>query len=469
MADQKIDLSPSEALEKFQQILSSKPSWSKLQDSQIIEHLALFTSWQYRALLWRNERNRQEAYLSTALNRSSVLAGAQDAGYTPRLATPSKGQAVFTNKSSSSVVVPAGSVWILPNTMPIQVINNTPIYPAQYAIADIRQAQQKTILATVDVTKPFYEILISKDLTPFIHVLSVMVDTGNGFELWDSAPRLMNTTSNSMVYDVFYTALDQIGIRFGDGTFGMIPPLNSSVKIELTLTEGNVEIAQGQKLTRVSDGTGDPLLAMVDAQTYTAIVGGRALEDTESIRRNALYYPLYDEQLVWADDYRFQIRRIWPETIWVNVWGEQEMERVYGFNLDYVNRIFISAWAPENLTIGTSIIEGLRNKINRRYVFIQPSFIPFTVTLNAVVPRSISLENAIDSIKSTLSNYYGRDSENRRDDVLLKDFYSLINGTGLFSSGGYFTVSLAGTTAGNGLNEIVFLDMDASTWSVLYD
>lgn len=469
MADPRIELSASEAVSRFQQILAGKPTWSKLQDSQIIEHLAIFTSWQYRAALWRNERNRQESYLSTAINRSSVLAGAQDNGYVPRLSKPSKGKAAFVNKAASTVVIPAGSVWVLPDQTPIQVIDDTPIAAAQYALVDVQQSESKTVTVTVDVTKPFYEILIDRAITPTVSSLSVKVNTGAGLELWEVAPRLMNTTSNSKVYDVFYTALDQIGIRFGDGTFGMIPPLNSVVEISLTLTLGLVEVAQGQKLTRLSDGTGDPLLALVDASTYTTIIGGRALEDTESIRRNALYYPLYDEQLVWADDYGFLVRRTWPEAIWVRVWGEQEMERAHGFNLDYVNRIFITAWAPDNIGIGAEILEKLSTPTNRRYVFIPPSFRPFTVKVEAVIPRSISLDSARDAIKATLLTHYGRDSESRRDDVLVKDFYALINATGLFSTGGYFTVELSGTVIGNGLEELIYLDPDASTWSVSYD
>lgn len=461
MADPRIELSPSEAIEKFQQLLADSPSWAKLRDSQLIEHLAIFASWQYRSALWRLERARQEAFLSTAINRSSVLAGAEDNGYLPRLATPSRGQVAFTNKAADDVVVLAGSTWLLPDQTPVQVVDNVVVPAGSYAVAEARQTESRVITATIEATKAFYEILIDKALTPSISSLSVRVDTGSGLEAWELAPRLMNTTPDGKVFDQFYTALDQLGIRFGDGTFGMIPPLGATVEITLSLTLGPVEVAQGQRLTRLTDGTGDPLLAQVEATTYTTIVGGQAQEDVESIRRNALYYPLYDEQLVWRDDYAFQIRRIWPEAIWVNVWGEQEMERVHGFNFAHINKVFVTAWAPDNLDIGAEIVERLARPTNRSYVFIPPTFRPFTAEIEAVIPRTVPIAKAKEAIRATLLLHYGRDSRQRRDTIRLKDFYALINATGLFADGGHFTVELAGTTTPNGLEELVYLDADA--------
>lgn len=468
MADPRIELSPSEAVEKFRQILADSPSWSKLTDSQIIEHLALFTSWQYRSALWRLERARQDSFLSTAINRSSVLAGAEDNGYAPRLAAPSRGQAVFTSKAPDDVAVLAGSTWVLPDQTPVQVIDNVVVPAGSYAIAEVRQTESRIVTATVDGTRAFYEILIDKALTPSVAALAVKVDTGDGLQTWTHVPRLMNTRPDDLAFDIFYTALDQIGVRFGDGTFGRIPPVGSTVEITLSLTRGPVEVAQGQRLTRLTDGTGDPLLAQIEATTYTTIVGGQPQEDLESIRRNALYYPLYDEQLVWRDDYAFQIRRIWPEAVWVNVWGEQEMERVHGFNFQHVNKIFITAWAPDNLDIGAEIPARLQRPTNRSYVFIPPTFRHFTVNVEAIIPRTVPIARAEDAIRATLLQHYGRDSRQRRDLIRIKDFYALINATGLFADGGHFTVELGGVTVGNGLEELVYMDADASALVVTY-
>lgn len=468
MADPRIDLTTKEAVDKFRQILSDSPAWAKLEESQIIEHLAIFSSWALRSYLFRAERNRQEAFLSTAINRSSVLAGAQDNGYVPRLVSPSRGKVSFASKAATDVIVPAGSTWVLPDQTPVQVLDNVVVPALGTVIADVQQTESRVITATVDATRPFYEILLDKALTPSVATLSVRVDTGNGMETWTHVPRLMNTRPDGKVFDIFYTALDQLGVRFGDGTFGLIPPISTPVEITLSITRGPVEVAQGQKLTRLSDGTGDPLLSQIDATTYTTIVGGQPQEDIESIRRNALYYPLYDEQLVWRDDYAFLIERIWPEAIWVRVWGEQEMERVHGFNFDHVNKIYVTAWAPDNLSIGAEILANMPVPVNREYRFIPPVFRGFTATIQATVPRTIARDKARDTIRDTLLLNYGRDSRQRRDEIHLKDFYRLINETGIFADGGHFVVQLAGVTQSNGLEELVHLDMDNTAIEVTY-
>lgn len=469
MVDPRIELGTEEAVEKFRAILADSESWEKLRESQIIEHLGVFASWQLRSYLWRVERNRQEAHLSTAISRSGVLAGAEDRGYVPRMAKPSKGKVVLTNKATEDVVALAESTWLLPDQTPLQITDNVVIPALSYVIAEVQQTEGKVITAKVESTKAFYEFLIDKELTPQISKVAVRVDTGSGMESWSLVPRLMNTKANDRAYDVFYTALDQLGIRFGDGTFGRIPPQGSTLEITLSITKGPVEVAQGQSLTRLSDGTGDPLLGQVEATTYTTIVGGEPLEGIESIRRNALYYPLYDEQLVWRDDYKFQVSRIWPEAVWVNVWGEQEMEQVHGMNFDFVNKIFITAWAPDNIGIGAEILQRLERPVNRAYVFIPPVFKPFTVKIDATIPRTVPVAKAEDAIMAVLARSYGRDSRERRSEVRLKDFYAMINGTGIFSDGGFFTVELIGVTTSNGLEELVFLDLDGSLLKVAYE
>ncbi|MBE0507904.1 MAG: hypothetical protein IBX50_14530 [Marinospirillum sp.] len=458
------NLSNDESVEEFQRILASKPEWAKLEDSQFIRNLAIFNSWQYRAAMWRLERDRQEAFLSTAVNRSSVLAGAEDKSYVPRMATPSKGKALLTSTHTTDVLVPSGSVWLMPDQTPL-TIPGTAVVPANGSIlVDVEQYEVRLEARTVSDAVPFYEVLIDKEITRDICGVAVFVD-GNR---WTYHPRLMNTTSVMRAYDLFYTSLDQLGIRFGDGFFGRIPPAGSIIQLELQLTRGSIEIAQGQQMSRVVANGSDPILAKVSAITSTIIQGGQPQEDIESIRLNARYYPLYDEQLVWRDDYKFQVERIWPEAVWVRVWGEQEQERVYGFDVTHINKIYISAWAPDNPTIGDEILDRLEEPLNRTYVFVPPAMQPFTITLTAVIPRTIQISNAENQIASTLLANYGRDSRNRKTEIKIKDFYSLIERTGVFADGGHFVVDIAGLVPDNGLNDLIYLDLDLSALDISY-
>ena len=68
---------------KFKQILSSKPSWQGLENSEIVALFSEMVAWTTQTQLFEIERGRQESLRSTAMNRSSILAHAEDRGYVP--------------------------------------------------------------------------------------------------------------------------------------------------------------------------------------------------------------------------------------------------------------------------------------------------------------------------------------------------------------------------------------------------
>ena len=54
-------------------------------------------------------------------------------------------------------------------------------------------------------------------------------------------------------------------------------------------------------------------------------------------------------------------------------------------------------------------------------------------------------------------------------EVLVKDFYRIINATGFFAaSGAYFEVSHTGTIEPTELNEMIHIDMDLTTITLSY-
>ena len=65
---------------KFKQILSSKPSWQGLENSEIVALFSEMVAWTTQTQLFEIERGRQESLRSTAMNRSSILAHAEDRG-----------------------------------------------------------------------------------------------------------------------------------------------------------------------------------------------------------------------------------------------------------------------------------------------------------------------------------------------------------------------------------------------------
>lgn len=460
IADQFID--EQQALKEFKRILVGMPGYERLEDAQIIEAMSLFQSWSLRQANWRAERAHQEGFMFTANQRSSVLAHAESRQYVARKPTPSRGPAVFVNRSSAPVSLPAGTQWVGSNQLPYLTTDDVIVPPGGRADAEVVQASPERYTYRVESRRPFYEILLDREASTQVSEFTVSVDG----ERWVMMPRLMNTAQNSAAYDEFYTALDEIGIRFGNGVFGRIPGDGAEVVVDVLLTHGETSLLGGQELRYVT-GSSDPNIGMIEAQTGGAITGGRGREDIEEIRRNALYYPLYDEQLVWQDDYTFVIRRMWPEVVWTNVWGEQEQEQAYGPSLDHIGNIYVSAYAPGRPDVLSEIVSQLEEPISRRFVPVPPNFKPLAIRLEGEIERHIPLAKAIGDVEKLLLEAYGKDSKTRRDRIKLKDFYRLISSTGHFEMGD-FSVEIFGDQKTNGLNDVVYLDWSLSEIQVEY-
>jgi len=459
-----------EALEEFKRILSEKPAWKKLTDSQSIDHISRQVTWPLRAAQWRIERAQQEIHISTAVDRSSVLAGAEDRQYVPRKPAPAYGTVFFYNSSESATVnVQAGTVWYSDDQLPYQLNESVIVAPLETASGDIEQSDTVLIETTISEEKPYYEILLSDSVSSSAASVSVYVDEGLGFQEWTLRPRMLNTNENSLAYDEFYTSLDELGIRFGNGDFGRIPAVNSSVRVVVTVTEGDTELIEGQKLT-LFKGSTDPNIGSIEARTSSLITGGREIEGIEEIRRSALYSVLYDDQLVWDNDYEFLIKRRWPEISWLSVWGEQEQEQETGVSLDNINKIFVSAHSSDTPDIQDIIVGELDPPINREYKPVAPNLKPFTVTIAGIVPRTLVASTVQDEITDLLIDSYGIDSLNRKEVFKLKDMYKLMNGTGYFDSDAAdLDIAIAGDTTSNGLDDLVYLDIDNSDISITYE
>ena len=70
------------------------------------------------------------------------------------------------------------------------------------------------------------------------------------------------------------------------------------------------------------------------------------------MRRNLHYWSVYNERLIWDNDYTYFLRRRYPEIVFCKAWGEEEAERLWGINVENINRIWICAYAPRGWLAG---------------------------------------------------------------------------------------------------------------------
>lgn len=462
-------ISKEEAFERFKEIIGDKPVWQYLLKSQFLEHLSNFQSWALRQALFETERAVQEFFLSTALNNSSILAHAEDREYTPRKPVASTGKVLIKNEGLYNVSIAAGQPFLSPGNVYYRLDDAALVTPGSSVEVDITQVREYEIEETVTIEKIFYEVLLDSSLTDTVSQIKVYVkpeEDGSEYEEWEYARLLQNTTAESKVYDEFFSHTGQIGIRFGNGQYGIVPSLGSTIKVWMLLTQGDTFLLEGQWLK--SSGTIFDFEGNVANLTVTvseAIAGGAAKESIEEARANLHYWPIYNHQLVWDEDYVFFINRNIPNILWLKVWGEELAEAYYGPRYQHINKIFISGYAEDYPDLGDDILYVLRNEklLNRKFEWVDPVFSYFTLRVEGKVPPSMVLSDVIQGIRDTLTNSYGKDSPNRLQQVKLHEIYEIINETGYFEDKkAYFVVTiLDGTTEATRLHEMVSIQIES--------
>jgi len=227
----------------------------------------------------------------------------------------------------------------------------------------------------------------------------------------------------------------------------------------------------GQQLSLVGeflDSAGEAV--NITAVTNEAIEGGGSEESLEEIGRNLHYWQTYLDKLIWDDDYAFFIRQMFDNIVWVKAWGEEEQELVTGFDFQNINKIFVSAYAPGNPDLSDDVMNLLSGVplLNRKFKWVEPEFSSFYLDISGKVGRTAIIDEVQQKILDLLEEKYGRDSGTRVNSVYLHEIYRLIESTGYFNSGAFFQVATAGVTQAAQLQEIVHIDLDATTITLSY-
>lgn len=458
--------------DKLKAVLSSIPSWKDLTGSQFVQHLGIFVGWTVEDASFKIERARQEAFIGTALNRSSLVAHAEDREYMPRKPKPSTGTVRFTNSGSNPVTLLRGREFLSDAQLPYSLDAKT-VLPAQgKVLATVTQYGNTSITHTVSEEKAFYEILIDKELTPKVMSLEVWVDEGEGLEKWTYSRLLTNAYRDSKVWDEFYHVSDQIGVRFGNGTFGKMPAQGSTVRINIQYTDGDTLLLERQYLYPVEEIFDDASVpASLQIEVAETIQNGQAQESTEEMRRNLHYWSVYNERLVWDNDYTYFLRRRFPEIVFVRAWGEEEAERLWGTKIEHINKIWICAYAPQD-----GIVQDVMKAIAevpmmcRNFQWYNPEHVTFTLKLTGKVLSDKVLSEVEEDVRDALLRAYGRDSLYRRDKVLLSEIYECIYATGHFEkeTGAWFEAIPQGDFEASLIYQMVSLDLENSIIQVAH-
>ena len=459
--------------EKVTSLLAEMSSWKGLARSQFVKQLSIFLGWSIEDAAHKVERAMQESFLDSALNRSSILAHGEGMEYMPRKPVPAQGRISILNQGKHPFTIVREREFMSDARVVFTLTDTVVVPPGERIEASVQQRSCQTLEFVIDERRPFYEILMGRDVSPRIVSFRVFVsETGQAFQEWKYDRLLTNSYPDSLVYDEFYHFTDQIGIRFGNGDFGKIPDAGAIVRIELIETEGDIVLLEKQSLypvDEIRDDTGQ--IASAQILVCETIQHGENQEDTEEMRRDLHYAPVYNERLVWDNDYRYFLRRRFPEIVFAVAWGEETAEKMWGYHLEHINKIWICAYSPDR-DIKDMAMAAVREVpfMCRNFQWYEPEHVQFSLRIQGRILKDCILAEVREAIVQALDAAYGKSSPARRDVVLVHEVYEVISSTGYFQkdSGAWFEIEIRGQPRAELIYQMVSISMDETSIELAY-
>jgi len=262
------------------------PQWTSRDSSDFGVVLIELFSYMGDLLNYYIDRAANEAFLSTATQRETVINIARLLNYTPTNVLAASGQVKFFNDTNAAIDIPANT---LVATEPDQDGNRV-LFETQTAVSGLASgAQSSAINILQGITAKQDELGVS-DGNP-----NQLFRIGNTPVIQSSlAVTVANRPYTIVQHLVDYDATDEVCslitdgagytyIVFGNGVSGKIPPIGSSVYATYRYGGGKLgNLGSGSITTIVTDG-----FYGVEVTQELETSGGADAESTDSIRLNA--------------------------------------------------------------------------------------------------------------------------------------------------------------------------------------
>jgi hypothetical protein len=307
-----------------------------------------------------------EAFLDSALLRSSVVSHAKTIGYTPRSArAPIAYIDVLLNTSAlSTATLPKGSVF----TSSVDEVNYTFVTNSDYIINPVNgilrfinvPIYEGTLMTTtyiVDKMNPDQRFILSSNradtTTLKVSVQNSSSDTTT--TVYNLAEDISSITDSGTYYFLQEIEEGKFQVYFGDGIIGQ--ELSDGNLVILEYFVSNKELANSANIFSAVgsiNGIND-----ITVSTISSAIGGAEPETIESIRYNAPLDYSSQGRAVTTKDYELIIPKIFPNTKSIQVWGGEDNDPPkYG-------EVFASVQTTSgnNLTVSqkNNIINRLKN------------------------------------------------------------------------------------------------------------
>ena len=265
------------------------PAWTNRDSADFGVTLIELFAYMGDVLNYYIDRSANEAFISTASQRDSVLQIARLLGYSPSKTIAATVTLTFYNSSASVITVPAKTqVATSASTTSTQIIfetNSTVNVPAQ--VGSVKGSV--TVLATQGVTVTSENIATSTGLinqvwalqkSPLINgSISIVAGASNFTEV----PYLIDYNNYDPVFATYTNATGNSFVLFGDNISGRVPDTDAIIYATYRVGGGLTgNVAAGSLKTILTNA-----VTGLSVSNISAATGGADEESTDSIRSNA--------------------------------------------------------------------------------------------------------------------------------------------------------------------------------------
>jgi len=365
--------------------------------------------------LYSVQQDLAETEVFVKARDATILADATLKGILP-LAKAAQVQVLVTNPSANNVTLAygrrllddKGRVWRVASTL-VVAANST-------GTVDLNQNELRTINHTIANSDPFYTITLPQnDEGLYLENIRIKDTIGSTDNLYRYAPEFMNVLDGERVYHLETDEARQITIRLGaqnnsELVYGFQTPINTALTIELTETSGKLDISIGASFSlEYSNNANEDALKIVTMGINA--LGSNPLS-LSVLAQLSKYNALYDHGAVYLSDFDFLIRRYHGDSVnFLAVWNEQLQERVRGYDVTNINKLFIAVQAKSSLEQANleesihTLVQRADSSYKRDIVAAIPQAYPLTVSASVAAIHDSA--QVTQQIKDTLLAIYG--------------------------------------------------------------
>lgn len=356
------------------------------------------------------DRAQNEAYLSTASQRDSLLRIASLLGYKVGTGTPAKGTVIFQSDSASEtkeVLIPAGTRLVseyLPEidgslifetdslaVLPAAAAGAVSVTPGIAVTEGETQRDPITgepIIVASSTGLPFQEYLLPHN-NVYQDTVRVFVDA----QEWRVVEHLLDHNPEDFVVEVTVSGDNRVGLRFGDNINGTIPSNGLSIKATYRTGYGAIgNLGEGKVISMFDSVPGvviQPSATTSGASTSSTMSGGANPETNEEIRKNAPKTFLTQNRAVTLKDF---------ENLATSVTGVAKAAAVS----QYYSSVTVYLIGSGGTAVPTSVADVVRDRLQSQAL----AGVTVSVATPVIVPVNFGIDEETNMISVTTFNTY---------------------------------------------------------------